>query len=61
MNENARLSVALGVDMKIISSSCDTTADIFAVVLEVDSKNAFTSTAFALVTDSTVNIFSLLR
>ena len=61
MNENARLCVALGVDMKIVSSACDTAADIFAVVLEVDCENTFTSTAFALVTDSTVNIFSLLR
>jgi hypothetical protein len=35
VNENARLHVALGIYMEIVSAACDTAADIFAVILEI--------------------------
>ena len=47
VDERARLAVAVGVDVEITPSACDTSADILAVIPEVEDKDRLVFTHFA--------------
>lgn len=60
MNENTGLNIALGINMKIISSACNAAADKFGVVLEINRENRFAVLRITPVADCAVNMLSLL-
>ena len=43
VNEYARLYIALGIDVEILPSACDTSSNEFTVVLEVHTEDRFRS------------------
>ena len=58
VDKYARLHIALCIDVQVSSSSCNTSADVLSVVLEVHSEDRFRLTEM---TDAAVHLFSLLR
>ena len=61
MDENTRLHIAVCIDMAVVSSSCDTASDELTVVLEVHNKDLFVALIGTDLTQSVIDIFSLLN
>ena len=61
MNKYTGLYIALAVDMKIVSSTCNATAYKFRIILKINGKYGFSFIFVALVAYCTKNMFSLLR
>ena len=58
MDERARFAVAVGVDVEITASACDTSADILAVVPEVEDEDRLVFAHFA---NALIHVSALLR
>ena len=58
MNEYARIHVSVCIDMEVTTATCDTSAYILCIVLEVHSEERFCGTESA---DAVVHFDSLLR
>ena len=61
MDENTRLHIAVCIDMAVVSSSCDTASDELTVVLEIHNKDLFVALIGTDLTQSVIDIFSLLN
>ena len=60
VNEHARLNVARGIDVEIVSAAGNTAADIFGVVLEVHDENRFAGFRVADFPKPVIHKFTLL-
>ena len=58
MNEYARIYISRCIDMQVIATACDTSTDIFGIVLEVQAKDWFGTSER---TNTFVYSFSLFR
>ena len=61
MDEHAGLRIAVRIDVEIISAARDASADEFPVILEIHGEDRLSAAAAADLTDSVINIFTLLR
>ncbi len=60
VDEHARLRIAVGVDVEIVAASCNTSANVLAVVLEVHRIEAYIAVLAANLANSLDHIFALL-
>ena len=61
MYEKTWLSIAVGIDMELVSSSCDTASDKLAVVLEIHCENSLAACLISDLTDTVLDVKPLLR
>src|SRR5574344_1773666 len=61
MNKYARLNISGRIDVAVIFSSGDTSADIFTIILEVDSHDLLAAFICTDLTNTMIHIFTLFR
>ena len=59
VDEDAGVTVAVGVDVQVAATAGDTSADKLAVVLEVENEHGFSALARSDFTNPVVHVFSL--
>ena len=61
VNEDTRLCISIGIDVEIVSSAGNAASDKLAVILEIHRVDHLAALVGTDLTDSVINVFTLLR